>query len=95
VSLDSHSSEYEQYCHLREDLYILYSGYIPEDGSRRLLRNVGIGLRGVTLHKRVFFLFRGSGRKTQGAALAADFDNNFRNQSPSNYLTRSMKQSHS
>jgi hypothetical protein len=63
---------------------VTYSGYIPEDGSRIFLRNVGVGLRGVTLHTRVFFLSRGSGRETQGGALAADFDNNFTNQSRSN-----------
>ena len=60
------------------------SGYVPEDGSRRILRNVGVGLRGVTLHKRVFFLSRSSGREMQDGALAADFDNNFTNQSPTN-----------
>jgi hypothetical protein len=70
--------------HLREDRCILYSGHVPEDGNRRFLRNVGVGLRDVTLHKRVSFLSRVSGREIQGGALAADFDNNFTNQSPGN-----------
>jgi hypothetical protein len=46
---------------VRENCRILYSGYIPEEGSRRFLQNVGLRIRGVTLRKTVFFLSRGAG----------------------------------